>query len=373
MVRVLVITRRFEQGGAEQQLVELLKGIDKSRFCIAVATFYEGGPLVNEMAAIEGLRWIPLHKRGRWDVLPFLWRLWRAGQEFRPQIIHGYMGVANHIALFLGKLLGAKVVWGIRSSDMDFRHYDWLSGLSFRLERFLSRFVDLVLANSQTGGCYHVARGFPAERLVVVPNGIDVQRFHPDAEARARIRKEWDISGSEILIGLVARFDPMKDHSTFLRAVTRSTKDKLRFVCIGWGPDAYQSKLRQLASELGVDDRIIWAGARRDMPEVYNGLDLLTLSSAFGEGFPNVVAEAMSCGTPCVVTDVGDSAWIVGDTGVVVPPRLPEALATGWNEMIERLGAERSSLSKKARSKIVDNFRRELLVERTSEALAALV
>jgi glycosyltransferase involved in cell wall biosynthesis len=373
MIHVLFINRRFEQGGAERQLIEILKGIDKNRFCVAVATFYEGGALANEMKAIEGLRWIPLRKWGRWDVLPFVWRLWQAGKGFRPQIIHGYMGVANHVALFLGQLLGAKVVWGIRSSDMDFRHYDWLSALSFRLERFLSRFVDLVLANSQTGGRYHVARGFPAERLVVVPNGIDVQRFHPDAEARARIRKEWDITGSEILIGLVARFDPMKDHPTFLRAVTRSTEDKLRFVCIGWGPDAYQSALRRLASELGVDDRIIWAGARQDMSEVYNGLDLLTLSSAFGEGFPNVVAEAMSCGTPCVVTNVGDSAWIVGDTGVVVPPKSPEALATGWSEMIKRLDAERSNLSERARSRIVDNFRRELLVERTSDALAALL
>jgi len=373
MIHVLFINRRFEQGGAEQQLVELLKGIDKNSFSVGVATFYSGGPLANEVTAIEGLRWIPLHKRGRWDVLPFLWRLWRAGHGFRPQIIHGYMGVANHLALLLGKLLGAKVVWGVRSSDMDYRHYDWLSGLSFRLERWLSRFVDLVLANSQAGGRYHLAKGFPAERMVVVPNGIDAQRFRPDAEARKRIRKEWGIAESEILIGLVARFDPMKDHPTFLRAVARSTGVNLRFVCIGWGPDAYQAELCRMASELGVDDRVIWAGARQDMPEVYNGLDLLTLTSAFGEGFPNVVAEAMSCGTPCVVTDVGDSAWIVGDTGIVVPPKSPEALVTGWNEMIDRLGAERYSLSQKVRSRITDNFRCELFVERTSEALAALL
>jgi glycosyltransferase involved in cell wall biosynthesis len=371
MIHVLFINRRFEQGGAEKQLIELLRGIDKNRFSVAVATFYGGGPLANEMLAIEGLRWIPLHKRGRWDVLPFLWRLWRAGREFRPQIIHGYMGVANHLALFLGKLLRAKVVWGIRSSDMDFRHYDWLSSLSFKLERFLSGFVDLFLANSKTGGQFQVARGFPEERMLVVPNGIDVQSFRPDADARKRIRKEWGVAECEILIGLVARFDPVKDHPTFLRAVARSTGDNVRFVCIGWGPDAYQAELRRMAHGFGVDNRIIWAGARGDMPEVYNGLDLLTLSS-ISEGFPNVVAEAMSCGTPCVVTDVGDSAWIVGDTGIVVPSKAPQALAAGWKDMIERLRAD-DSLRAKARWRIADNFRRELLVERTTRALIALV
>ena len=375
MIRLLFLNRQFERGGAERQLIELLKGIDKSRFSIAVATFYEGGPLYQEIKDIADIQLLPLYKRHRWDILSFLWRLRRAVHAFRPQIIHGYMGVANQISLLMGRLFGAKVVWGMRASNMDLQHYDWLFRLSRRVECFLSRFVDLIVVNSEAGRDYHVSRGFPEERMLVIPNGIDIECFCPNANARAQIRNEWGISEAEVLIGLVGRFDPMKDHRNFLQAAALVLRDRddVRFVCVGDGPTDYRHELHALANKLGIKDRLVWAGVRQDMPTVYNGIDIFTSSSAFGEGFPNVVGEAMSCGTPCVVTAVGDSGWIVGDTGLVVPPKAPEALAAGWNDMIERLRTERDSLSEKARSRIVDSFRRELLVERTSAALAALL
>lgn len=375
MVRLLFLNRQFGHGGAERQLIELLKGIDKSHFSIAVATFYEGGPLYQEIKDIADVQLLPLYKRHRWDILSFLWRLRRAVHAFRPQIIHGYMGVANQISLLMGRLFGAKVVWGMRASNMDLQHYDWLFRLSFRIECFLSRFVDLIVVNSEAGRDYHVSQGFPEERMLVIPNGIDIECFHPNANARAQIRNEWGISEAEVLIGLVGRFDPMKDHRNFLQAAALVSRDRddVRFVCVGDGPTDYRHELHALANKLGIKDRLVWAGARQDMPTVYNGFDIFTSSSAFGEGFPNVVGEAMSCGVPCVVTDVGDSAKVVGDTGIVVAPESPQELADGWVQMIEQLKRERQALADGVRYRIVCQFRRELLADRTAQALAALV
>jgi glycosyltransferase involved in cell wall biosynthesis len=203
--------------------------------------------------------------------------------------------------------------------------------------------------------------------MVVIPNGIDTKRFCPDPEARQRIRAEWGVTESEKLIGLVGRLDPMKDHPTFLRAAAllMQEREDVHFVCVGDGPADYRRELHALGEELGLGQRLIWASARGDMPAVYNALDIAT-SSSYGEGFPNVVGEAMACGVPCVVTHVGDSARIVGETGVVVPPKDPEALAVGWKSSLARDGSE---VALKARLRVEENFSVGRMVERTEKAI----
>jgi len=141
---------------------------------------------------------------------------------------------------------------------------------------------------------------------------------------------------------------------------------------VGDGPDSYKSKLRALAEELRLTEKLIWAGFRDDLAAVYNALDLLT-SSSYGEGFPNVVAEAMACGIPCVVTDVGDSACIVGDTGLVVPPKDPEALSNGWKEILALSQLDREARGKASRARIVEEFSVNQLVERTQTVLEGLL
>ncbi|MHC5827541.1 MAG: glycosyltransferase, partial [Nostoc sp.] len=162
------------------------------------------------------------------------------------------------------------------------------------------------------------------------------ERFQPNPEAGLQVRTEWRISKDTILIGLVGRLDPMKDHPTFLKAVALLCKERedIRFVCVGMGSHEYAQELYQLAEELEVAEKVIWAGGRADMPDIYNALDINCSSSSYGEGFSNVIGEAMACGVPCVVTDVGDSAWIIGDTGIVVPPNNPEALKAGITSLI---------------------------------------
>jgi len=166
----------------------------------------------------------------------------------------------------------------------------------------------------------------------------------------------------------------MKDHATFLEAAAHVTRERpdVRFLCVGPGSDAYTGELRDLADRLGLTDRVIWAGARNDMPAVYNALDVLTLTSCFGEGFPNVIGEAMATGVPCVVTDVGDSAWVVGNLGTVVPVRTPETLAPALLEMLHKTDTgqiDRSAL----RNSVVERFSVDAVTAKTESALAELL
>ncbi|MBA3442751.1 MAG: glycosyltransferase [Pyrinomonadaceae bacterium] len=372
MIRVLFLNRRFEPGGAERQLIELIKGMNKTLFSVVVATFYEGGALHAEVKSIDDVLSVSLHKKRRWDVLPFVYRLWSEARKHNPQIVHGYIGEANVFSLLAGRLAGAKVVWGVRASNMDLSRYNWLFTLTFRLECFFSRFADLIIVNSTAGRAYHLAHGFPADKMVVIHNGIDTERFKPDREAGAKVRTEWGVSKDTILIGLIGRLDPMKDHPTFLRAAALMCEDRrdVRFVCVGNGQEDYVRQMQQLTRKLGVFEKVIWTGVRADMSAVYGALDIASSSSSYGEGFSNVIGEAMACGVPCVVTDVGDSALIVGDAGIVVPPHDPEALAAGWKLCLQK---DRIAMGMKARLRIIEDFSVQRLVEQTENAILQVV
>jgi glycosyltransferase involved in cell wall biosynthesis len=332
-----------------------------------VLVFYGGYGLEQELRE-SGIAVEPLGKSGRWDVAGFVCRLYRALRRERPDVVHGYLGTPNKLIGVLKPFLrGARVVWGVRAANMDLTRYDRVARWSYRAEARLSPLADLIICNSRAGFEHAVSKGFPAEKMIVIPNGIDTLRFRPDAEARARVRGEWRVGEGEKLIGLVARLDPMKDHPTFLRAAAEYSRERpdVRFVCVGDGPPDYSHELRELAASSGLDGRLIWAGKRADTPAVYNALDV-AVSSSYGEGFSNVIGEAMACGTPCVVTDVGDSAWIVGEAGVVVAPQNPRALAQAWRALP---WGDLAQLGGRARRRVEENFSHALLVERTEAVL----
>ena len=377
MIRVCFLIRQLNDGGAQRQLVSLVRGLDPARYESTVMTFYEGGRFAAEVERLANVRLICLAKRHRWDVLGFGARLIASLRRLRPDILYTFLAGANCLGVTLKPLLAqTHPVWGVRGSDMELSHYDWLTRRVKGVERRLARYPDLIIANSNVGAEHHRAQGFPSDKLVVIPNGIDTASFQPDPAARRRLRAEWGVADTELLIGMVARLDPMKDHETFLRAAARLLQERsnVRFVCIGDGAPAYRTRLQVLAAELGLQPpRLIWAGARNDIAAVHNALDLLTLTSAFGEGFPNVIGEAMACGTPCVVTDVGDAASVVGDTGVVVPPGDHKDVASGWDTLLERIEAEGPKLAQGARERIEREFGVDRLIGRTSRVLESLV
>lgn len=367
---ILFLVRSLDRGGAERQLVVLAKGLASRGHPVAVAVFFAGGAYEVELAK-AGVRIVFLEKKSRWDVLSFLVRLVRVLRQERPAVLHSYLGVANILASLLKPLLrGTRIVWGVRASNMDLSRYDWLSRLAYVLECRLARFADRIIANSHAGKRYALANGFPEDRVAVIPNGIDTDCFRPDPVGRRRVRAEWGIGGREILVGLVARLDPMKDHPVFLEAASQiaHVRADIRFVCVGGGPADYAAALKQRAADLGLTSRLIWVGARDDMPAVYSALDIASSSSSFGEGFSNAIAEAMACERPCVVTNVGDSARIVGELGEVVPPRDPEALAAAITRMLDRI-EENPDIGQRARARVVDEFSVDRMVLRTEQAL----
>ncbi len=374
VIRVMFLIPALDPGGAERQLIQLLKGLDKARFTVTLATFRDGGALRKGAESLTGIRLVSLRKRGPWDVLPFVWRLWRAVSETRPDILHGYMGLASNLCLLVGRPAGATVVWSLRAANMNHAQYSWRLLWTFRAGAWLSRFADLIIVNSHAGREYHTARGYCAARMVVIPNGIDTQCFRPDPKARRRMRFSWDIGEQEVVIGIVGRLDAIKDHPTFLRAAAElaSEMPTVRFVCVGPGPEVYAAQLQKLSKNLGLAERVIWAGALDDMPATYNALDILT-SSSYGEGFSNVIAEAMACGVPCVVTDVGDSARIVGESGFVVPPRNPQALAEAWRQWLRLHEGEREARTVRARSRIECEFNLNTMIRRTESAMEELL
>jgi len=373
-MRLFFLIRSLEHGGAERQLIELVKGLDKSRFQITVATFYDGGALRPELERLDGVRIISLRKKGRWDLLPFLWRLSRAVRGAKPDILHGYMGIANELCSLMAWRHGGKAVWGLRQSERDPFQYGWLTRWSERAGAWVSKSADLIIANSHAGKRFYVSLGYRADRMIVVHNGVDTVRFHPDADAGRIVRSRWNIKDGELVIGMIGRLDPQKDHPNFLRAasiVARQRQD-VRFVCVGNGPAAYAKELAELSAKEGLDGRMLWTPSSNDVLGIYNALDLATLPSKNGEGFANVVGEAMACGIPVVVTDAGDSALVVGNEEQVVPIRQSEALAQAWLRVLAMPPVERARLGAAQRIRIEENFQVRDLLTKTVAALEGI-
>jgi len=373
MIRLCFLTSTLDIGGAERQLLELVRGLEKTRFDITVISFH-GGVLLQELERIDGIEVRSLNKfasNGRWQ---FWKNLWNTVRDLKPDLLHGYLDYPNIYSLHLGKWFGAKVVWGLRTSELDHANYDWKSKLVYYLNARLSRYVDRIIVNSWTGQEYHSTHGFKRERMVVIQNGIDTRRFLPDRSAGKQVRLELGIRPSEMLIGLVGRLDPVKGHPTFLEAAKRLGDQwpRARFICFGDGPEPYRDNLMAMSESLGLTGRVMWAGSRQDMPSVYNALDIFT-SASHGEGFSNAIGEAMACAIPCVVTDVGDSKQIVGDAGIVIPPRDPDAMEKAWACLLALGQDARQNLGRQAREKVQREYGVQNMIAKSETVLAGLV
>ncbi len=363
MIRVAHLSTGLNPGGAERQLLKLVQGSDHRYFHHVVVSMVDVGPVGAALAAAGN----EVHALGmrRGVASPAgLFRLVKLLRRFRPHLLQCWMYHANLLGLLAGRLGSVPVLWGIRSSDLDFTQYrrltSWVAWLCARL----SRFPDCIVANSEAGRRLHKTWGYEASKMVLIPNGFDLQAFKPDSDARRSVRQELGIGDDSVLIGLIGRFDPMKDHATFLEAASLLTRrqPRVHFLLAGLGVDVENSELSRMIRDNGLKTSVRLLGPRDDVARLNAALDIACSSSAFGEGFSNAIGEAMACGVPCVVTDVGDSAHIVGDTGRVVPPRNPEALAAAWADLIEMAPAERNALGQRARKRIKENFPMEKVV-----------
>jgi|JI6StandDraft_1071083.scaffolds.fasta_scaffold00815_10 glycosyltransferase involved in cell wall biosynthesis len=351
--RLTFLIRDLGHGGAQRQLVTLAKALaGQGSFTISVVHFYPGA-FESELRA-AGIQTVCIGKKHRWDLVGFFIRLITAMRALRPEVIHGYLHESNLMALLLKPLCGfPKIVWGIRDSQTDAATWGILGKLSFRLNCLLSGWADQIIANSRAGRDYYIGHGYPAAKFEVIPNGIDVERFQPTSRAE---------HGSTF--AMIGRLHPMKDHATFLRALAQVPEAKV--VIIGNGDAAYAEGLKQLANGLGITNRVEWQPARDDLASIYPTFDCLVSTSAYGEGFSNVIGEAMACGLPVITSDVGDSAWLVDNARWVFRAGDHTALAEKMRSFLALAPDQRSTLGQTNRQRIEQHFTISKMVEATS-------
>jgi glycosyltransferase involved in cell wall biosynthesis len=365
----LLITRSLASGGSERQLVALAGGLRARGRDVAVMTLYDGGALAPDLERSAVTR-LSLGKRGRWDIVGPAARFASTLRRLRPAVVYGFLPTGQMLATVGGALAGSRVVWGVRSTALDWSRYDRMTRMSYRAARFLSGTADAIIVNSAAGAAGYVVSPSVGARMHVIPNGIDLTLFRRDPAGRRQLREEWQAGDETPVIGIVARLDPMKDHPTFLRAAARVLAQfpAAKFVVAGEGPPSYRAQLVATAVSLGLDGHILWLGDRNDLAAVYSALDVHCSSSGFGEGFSNAIAEAMACEVPCAATDCGDSAQIIGETGHVVPPGDDAALASALRALV---AADRKRLGNMARNRIGSRFSVDTMVEQTAAVLWA--
>lgn len=365
-MKVVFLIRSLDLAGAETQLVLLANGLTRKGHVVSVVVFYPGGALEERL---DGAELVRFPKNGRWD-FSFVPGLIKYLREYAPDIVHGYLGLGNVLSALCKPFLNVAIIWGVRASWVDLDKYEMGAKISFHVESFLSRFVDGIVVNSHAGRNYAESIGYPIDRMTVIPNGIDVQRYRPMPVEGSAFRSELGLDDGAILFGLVGRVDPMKGQDIFIEAasVLALKLPNAHFVCIGKGHNPYSDEMMVSSGRHeSLNNRFHWLDRREDLVPVYSGLDILVSASRFGEGFPNVVGEAMSCGTPCVVTDVGDAARIVAETGEVVVPNDAHALANGMASMVERL--KEGEKVKEIRQRIKNEFSPDTLVDATETYL----
>ena len=259
-------------------------------------------------------------------------RLYQLVRQVRPDVVQTWMYHADLIGGVVARLAGVKAIaWGIRHANHDPAHNSRATLLIARLCARLSSWVPMkIVSCSVKATQLHQALGYRADKFINIPNGYALEKLKPDAQACRAVREELAIASDAFVVGMVARFDPQKDHQNLTSALGQIKQLGLQFVCllVGVGMDASNTPLLAQLDAAGITANVKLLGARNDIPAVMNALDVHVLSS-LGEAFPNVLAEAMACGIPCVTTDVGDAALIVGEHGWVVSPRKPAALAEG--------------------------------------------
>ncbi|MCC6917108.1 glycosyltransferase [Nitrosomonas sp.] len=297
-----------------------------------------------------------------------LWQLWRLLRQSRPQAVQTWMYHADLVGGVIARLTGIRqVFWGVHHTALDTgqsrRSTIRVAGLCARIS---ARVPSAIICCAQKALEVHRNLGYAPEKLRVIPNGYDLVRFRVDGAARARLRAEWN-TGDCWLMGMVGRFDPQKDHKNLLDALAIIKSHGVDFYCVlvGHGLDQSNTQLTAWLAERNLTREVRLLGQRTDIPDVMNALDVHVLSSS-SEAFPNVVAEAMACGTPVVVTDVGDAALIVGETGWIVPPKDPKALADALLQAraAMRDGTVWQARCAAARQRVEIHFSLERMIER---------
>lgn len=357
-MKVLHVITGLGMGGAEMMLSKLLAIADCEIEHIVISMTNLGE--VGERISAEGTTVIVLNINSLRSGLEGAVTLALQIRKMEPDVIQTWMYHADLFGGVVAFILGHRnIVWNIRHSNFDPKKTKRFTKFTVKACALLSKVIPRkIISNSMKSAEIHKQLGYKEEKFTIIPNGFDLDKFCVDKEKKYRFRSEIGIDKEVFLIGFIARFDPQKNHFGFIKAASLLLEKhrNVHFLLCGASMDYSNKELNNWITSAGLSAFFELLGLRSDIDRITASLDLATTSSSYGEAFPNVIGEAMACGVPCVVTDVGDSAWIVGDGGLVVLPSEPQALADAWGVVIEMEVDQRIKLGEVARKRIEDNF-----------------
>ena len=365
MRRLVHVLPRLEQGGAERVLIDVSRQLT-DRWDQVVISLADRGALADTIEASG----IPVHTIGMHPTIPnplAFSRLVRLLRRLGPDLVETWLYKADLVGGLATRLAGRPpLLWSVQQTHLEpvgrLRSNVVAAHACARLSR---RLPTLILCASEEAARAHEELGYDSDKLRVVPNGVDTTAFRPDSDARTRVRAELGLPASTAIVGLVARFDPQKDHATFARAARAIVEQhaEIHFVLCGRRITPENQELTNLLENAGIRDRVSLLGVRHDMPAITAAFDIATSSSAFGEAFSVAISEAMASGVPCVATDSGNAAALIDDVGRVVPARNPSALAAGVLELLQLPEQERQTLGRRARRRVEANFSIDAVAE----------
>lgn len=363
-VRVLHVITTTSVGGAENMLWKLLRCTDRNVWPSAVLSLLPIGPMGVRIQEL-GIPVFSLGMNTRRAGASHVRALFALIDRLNPEILQGWL-LHGNLATVLPSLLSRprhRVLWNVRCCLDAFTPLS-ASHLLTHFSALLTSRAARIIFNSKHSAEEHIQLGFKSRKCVVIPNGFDCDVFKPDPAAKAAVRAELGILPDKMIIGLVARYHPLKDHAGFLNAaaVLRSDEPDCHFVMVGNGVCAKNTELSRIIRHLKLEDSVSLLGQRSDVPRITNSFDI-AVSASRSEGFSNSIGEAMACGIPCVATDTGDSAYIIGNAGLIVPPANPKLLSGALKELVRMDGDCRRSIGEAARARIVRKFSVSRVVE----------
>lgn len=365
-LKIIHIIVGLNVGGAETMLFKLLKNADHTKYDFEVISMMDEGvfgPKIRDLG-------IPVHTLGmkRGIINPFFIKRARSLVK-DAQIIQTWMYHADFFGFLIkNRSTKQKLIWGIRHSNLEKNMNKSLVLKIAKLNALLSKKVDSIISCSINAADIHAKFGYSTSNMITIPNGFELDTFYKLPNAKSLIEKEIKLPKNKPLIVHVGRWNVQKDYPNLIKAIhlIQLKRPDVNFLLCGVNIDENNKELIELLKQNKVEENVFLLGKREDIPKILSAADIL-ISSSSGEGFSNVIGEAMSCETPCIVTDVGDSAYIVGPYGVVVPPRNAEMLAHATNEFLNKTEEEKKLLGKQARKRVIEEFEVKKIVSEFEE------
>lgn len=356
MKKIVHIITGLNNGGAEAMLYKLLCETNQDKYNIEVISimgFGVMGPLIEQLGI--PIHCLNLNKRKN------LWAAMMAARQTcnDADIIQCWMYHANIFGYMVNLFCRKKLIWGIRRGHLIKGKDKALTIMIAHICAKLSRKIDCIIYCAQKSRLFHEAMGYYSGNALVIPNGFDLDSFYKDEDARAKFREREEIPQSALVIAFVGRYSPVKGYENFIKAFSLMNgvlvDRQVIAVCAGTGVDESNGELVELVESFGLSDNIRLLGRRSDIPDLLSSADIF-VSASFTEAFSNAIGEAMACELPCIVTDVGDSAYIVEKAGIVLEDNEPEQLADGMCKLLSLSDEQRRALGCKARQRVQELF-----------------